>query len=268
MAVDWRRRRPLLGNVDRRPERAGDQADRPAVRAPGPAGRRHPDRRRRRHHDDRRLHGVFRHRGLGRADRHGELRRAGRVDAAARRTPRGASPSSGGRALADVVGTLVSCPAARLPARQLRPSEPAHARLTPTAAAAHPRALRHPAHRPLPLGQLLRRHPAVHRSAAGRPAGGDEAFYFIADLHALTTVRDPDRLRSLVHAAAVDLVALGLDPERADAVRAVGRAGGDGAHLAADDGDADGAARAVPRLQGQEVPRAARPTPACSPIPC
>ena len=42
-----------------------------------------------------------------------------------------------------------------------------------------------------------------------------EAFYFIADLHALTTVRDPARLRSLVHAAAVDLVALGLDPTRA-----------------------------------------------------
>jgi len=42
-----------------------------------------------------------------------------------------------------------------------------------------------------------------------------EAFYFIADLHALTTVRDPARLRSLVHAAAVDLVALGLDPARA-----------------------------------------------------
>ncbi len=43
----------------------------------------------------------------------------------------------------------------------------------------------------------------------------DEAYYFIADLHALTTVRDPERLRSLVHAAALDLVALGLDPERA-----------------------------------------------------
>ncbi len=42
-----------------------------------------------------------------------------------------------------------------------------------------------------------------------------EAFYFIADLHALTTVRDPQRLRSLVHAAAVDLVALGLDPAQA-----------------------------------------------------
>jgi tryptophanyl-tRNA synthetase len=47
------------------------------------------------------------------------------------------------------------------------------------------------------------------------PQAGAEAFYFIADLHALTTVRQPDRLRSLVHDAAVDLVALGLDPARA-----------------------------------------------------
>jgi len=42
-----------------------------------------------------------------------------------------------------------------------------------------------------------------------------DAYYFIADLHALTTVRDPARLRGLVHDAAVDLVALGLDPSRA-----------------------------------------------------
>jgi len=42
-----------------------------------------------------------------------------------------------------------------------------------------------------------------------------ESYYFIADLHALTTVREPDRLRGLVHDAAVDLVALGLDPDRA-----------------------------------------------------
>ena len=42
-----------------------------------------------------------------------------------------------------------------------------------------------------------------------------EAFYFIADLHALTTVRDPDRLRGFVRDAALDLLALGLDPDRA-----------------------------------------------------
>jgi tryptophanyl-tRNA synthetase len=54
----------------------------------------------------------------------------------------------------------------------------------------------------------------IELQPAGPPAGV-EAFYFIADLHALTTVRQPDRLRSLVHDAAVDLVALGLDPARA-----------------------------------------------------
>ena len=42
-----------------------------------------------------------------------------------------------------------------------------------------------------------------------------DAFYFIADLHALTTVRDPERLRGLVRDAALDLLALGLDPDRA-----------------------------------------------------
>jgi len=42
-----------------------------------------------------------------------------------------------------------------------------------------------------------------------------DAFYFIADLHALTTIRDPERLRGLVCDAALDLLALGLDPDRA-----------------------------------------------------
>lgn len=42
-----------------------------------------------------------------------------------------------------------------------------------------------------------------------------EAYYFIANLHALTTVRDRDLLRRLTHDAALDLLALGLDPERA-----------------------------------------------------
>lgn len=43
----------------------------------------------------------------------------------------------------------------------------------------------------------------------------EEAFYFIANLHALTTIRDPDQLRQLTLAAATDLLALGLDPDRA-----------------------------------------------------
>ena len=43
----------------------------------------------------------------------------------------------------------------------------------------------------------------------------EEAFYFIANLHALTTVRDPEELRQLTLDAAIDLLALGLDPDRA-----------------------------------------------------
>jgi tryptophanyl-tRNA synthetase len=43
----------------------------------------------------------------------------------------------------------------------------------------------------------------------------EQAFYFIANLHALTTVRDPDLLRQLTLDAALDLLGLGLDPERA-----------------------------------------------------
>jgi tryptophanyl-tRNA synthetase len=42
-----------------------------------------------------------------------------------------------------------------------------------------------------------------------------QAFYFIADLHALTTIREPDRLRELSLDAAIDLLALGLDPNKA-----------------------------------------------------
>jgi tryptophanyl-tRNA synthetase len=41
------------------------------------------------------------------------------------------------------------------------------------------------------------------------------AYYFIANLHALTTVRDAAQLRSLTLDAAIDLLALGLEPDRA-----------------------------------------------------
>ena len=44
---------------------------------------------------------------------------------------------------------------------------------------------------------------------------GNEAYYFIANLHALTTVRDPELLRQYTLDAAIDLLALGLDPQRA-----------------------------------------------------
>jgi len=42
-----------------------------------------------------------------------------------------------------------------------------------------------------------------------------EAFYFIADYHAMTTSQDPAALRGNVRELAVDFLACGLDPERA-----------------------------------------------------
>jgi tryptophanyl-tRNA synthetase len=44
---------------------------------------------------------------------------------------------------------------------------------------------------------------------------GNEAYYFIANLHALTTVREPALLRQNTLDAALDLLALGLDPAKA-----------------------------------------------------
>ena len=56
------------------------------------------------------------------------------------------------------------------------------------------------------------------RPAVALQERGD-AFYFIADYHALTTVRDPARLRALTREAAIDLLACGIDPERATLFR-------------------------------------------------
>lgn len=46
-----------------------------------------------------------------------------------------------------------------------------------------------------------------------------QAFYFIADLHALTTIRDAAVLRGFTRDAAMDLLALGLDPAKATLFR-------------------------------------------------
>lgn len=43
----------------------------------------------------------------------------------------------------------------------------------------------------------------------------EQSFYFIANLHALTTVRDPALLQQLTFDSALDLLALGLDPAHA-----------------------------------------------------
>jgi tryptophanyl-tRNA synthetase len=45
--------------------------------------------------------------------------------------------------------------------------------------------------------------------------GEQQSFYFIADWHALTTIREGAKLRQLRYDAALDLLALGLDPARA-----------------------------------------------------
>ena len=41
-----------------------------------------------------------------------------------------------------------------------------------------------------------------------------EVFVFLADLHALTSLQDPERLRHYAREAAIDLLACGIDPER------------------------------------------------------
>ncbi|MFN5730794.1 MAG: tryptophan--tRNA ligase [Planctomyces sp.] len=45
--------------------------------------------------------------------------------------------------------------------------------------------------------------------------GQEQSFFFIADFHALTTIRDRDLLRQNIRDAAMDLLALGLNPDRA-----------------------------------------------------
>lgn len=49
--------------------------------------------------------------------------------------------------------------------------------------------------------------------------GNEQSFYFIADLHALTTVREPAVLKQNVADAALDLLALGLEPSKATLFR-------------------------------------------------
>lgn len=44
---------------------------------------------------------------------------------------------------------------------------------------------------------------------------GNEAYYFVANYHALTSVRDPGRLRQYVFDVLVDMLSLGLDPGKA-----------------------------------------------------
>ena len=49
--------------------------------------------------------------------------------------------------------------------------------------------------------------------------GNEQSFYFIADLHSLTTIRDAKQLEQNKSNAALDLLALGLDPDKATLFR-------------------------------------------------
>ena len=47
----------------------------------------------------------------------------------------------------------------------------------------------------------------------------NDAYYFIADYHALTSVRDPEKLRTYIEDVAIDYLALGLNPKKATLFR-------------------------------------------------
>lgn len=66
-----------------------------------------------------------------------------------------------------------------------------------------------------PTGRLhLGNYFGMMRPSIGWQEKGD-ALYFIADYHALTTVRDPEKLRADTRSLALDFLACGLDPEKA-----------------------------------------------------
>jgi tryptophanyl-tRNA synthetase len=54
-----------------------------------------------------------------------------------------------------------------------------------------------------------------HVELQNAASGPDQAFYFIANLHTLTTVHDGPRVRRLTRDVALDYLTLGLDPARA-----------------------------------------------------
>src|SRR6516165_12359386 len=54
---------------------------------------------------------------------------------------------------------------------------------------------------------------AIHQYIALQE--GNEAYYFVADYHALTSVRDAARMRGYIFDVLADLLSLGLDPRNA-----------------------------------------------------
>lgn len=55
---------------------------------------------------------------------------------------------------------------------------------------------------------------AIHQHIEMQKNPNEECYIFIADLHALTTVRDPKKLIAMTRDVALTYLALGLDPER------------------------------------------------------
>ena len=78
--------------------------------------------------------------------------------------------------------------------------------------------------------------PAIALQAEG------ETFYFIAEYHALTSVRDPKILRENTRRVALDFLACGLDPDVGALVPAIGRVAGYRVGLDFIDSRADGPA--------------------------
>jgi hypothetical protein len=91
----------------------------------------------------------------------------------------------------------------------------------------------------------------------------DEAYFFIANLHALTTIRDPKLLQQLTWDAALDLLALGLNPNQA--ILFVQSTSLSSELCWLDDRNAVWAARTMSCLQGEKGKGLSR-TRACSPI--
>src|SRR5947207_13581325 len=70
-----------------------------------------------------------------------------------------------------------------------------------------------------PIGALhIGNYFGMVRPAVALQAEG-EALYFVADYHALTSLRDPEMLRANSRRVALDFLACGLDPERATRFR-------------------------------------------------
>jgi tryptophanyl-tRNA synthetase len=55
---------------------------------------------------------------------------------------------------------------------------------------------------------------AIRQFVALQRDGANECYYFVADLHAITTIKDGSELRSNAFMVAADFIALGLDPAR------------------------------------------------------